>query len=146
MDIAEFLTGRLDEDEAAANGVHVIDNAPWHLLEWYDGEFENGETARVDLRSRTGSITHRGAIPRPVGAHIVRHDPARVLADVAAKRAIVAEHRCAGEFAPGVGYCSECGSGEPHEYPTRWPCATLRLLAASYADHPDFDPAWRLDG
>lgn len=26
-----------------------------------------------------------------------------------------------------------------------WPCRTVRLLAASHADHPDFDPGWRID-
>jgi hypothetical protein len=67
-------------------------------------------------------------------------DPARVLAEVEAKRRIIAEH----------------ADGEDHECEPRFgeidwttgrqhllPCPTLRLLALPYADHEDYDEAWR---
>ncbi len=134
MDIREFLTARLAEDEAAARGMHAIGGAPWHLLEWYDGEFEDGQTARVDLHTRTGAITIRGALPRPVGAHIIRHDPARVLAEIAAKRQLL--HEIDLTLRPLPGY----PDSHAHERPAG---RMLRTLAAAYADHPDYDPAWK---
>lgn len=38
--------------------------------------------------------------------------------------------RLTGEGYPegGFAWCKTCGSGEPHEYPTHWPCATLRAI------------------
>src|SRR5258708_33319001 len=70
---------------------------------------------------------------------IRRHDPARVLREVDAKRKILALHAC--EFVrvqqPGVRYqCSGCSQ----EW---WPCQTLKALAAVWCDHPDYDPAWK---
>lgn len=71
-------------------------------------------------------------------AHIARHDPARVLAEVEAKRRIIDLH-----------------GAEPHEC-VAWDgdlglpctcyevdCPTLLLLALLYASHPDYDEAWR---
>lgn len=46
--------------------------------------------------------------------HIAHHDPARVLADVKAKRDILDLHENRN------GYCKECGGG--------WPCLTLQWL------------------
>ncbi len=55
------------------------------------------------------------------GGHIVRHDPARVLRDVVAHRAIVDRHT------PGVSHPEECGRcGDP------FPCDDLRSLAGMY--------------
>ena len=66
-----------------------------------------------------------------------------VLRDVDAKRRLLALH--VGEDAGnGFWYCKTCGSGEPNEYPTAWPCDTLKLLAAPHAGHEDFDPSWAL--
>lgn len=75
--------------------------------------------------------------------HIARHDPARVLADIAAKRAIVA-------------WCSErdkvqINAGDPSdpqnyiegEYSHGPDSVVLRLLVQPFAEHADFDPAWR---
>lgn len=59
--------------------------------------------------------------------------PSRVLAECEAKRAIVELH------APEPGQHPDfCG----HDL-RQLPCSTLRILALPYADHPDFDPAWR---
>jgi Family of unknown function (DUF6221) len=67
-------------------------------------------------------------------------DPARVLREVEAKRKILAEHRL-DDMVPGV--CYRCRYGVPaHWESTPYPCPTLRALAAVYAGHPDYDPAW----
>lgn len=59
----------------------------------------------------------------------VRFPPARVLAECEAKRRIVRLH-------PEIlTICQGCG--EPY------PCRTLGAHAAVYADHPDYDEAWR---
>lgn len=94
--------------------------------------------------------------------HIARHDPARVLAECAAKRAIVSEHRqvmfteASLLGIDNLPACKKCHTIAPA--PDGWPadedwtqerindsypCRTLRLLAQPYADHSDFDPAWR---
>jgi hypothetical protein len=75
-------------------------------------------------------------------------DPARVLAECQAKRAIVGLHRQVNvfSFAPS-GDCAECGDPEAEGWWVRrvdWPCPTLRHLGAVYAYHPDYNPAWRV--
>src|SRR5207248_2405491 len=75
--------------------------------------------------------------------HFKRHMPERVLAECAAKRRIVELHqdgnadlRWDGDPDPLPGFCTVCHNRSEHEQ-ERWPCLTLRLLAAPYAEHPD---------
>lgn len=89
-----------------------------------------------------GDTIHVG--DRAVTNHIARHDPARVLRDIEAKRAIVDLHHF-GSTPDGFRYCRTCGSGEPDEHPTAWPCDTLRHLAAVYADRDGYNPEWAPD-
>ena len=58
-----------------------------------------------------------------------------VLAEDAAKRAIVALHGPVGID------CRSCGTA--YEHGVDYPCPTLRALAVPYANHPDYDQAWR---
>jgi hypothetical protein len=71
-------------------------------------------------------------------AHIVRNDPARVLAQVEAMRRIVALHS---GRAPACGW-TQGGTGRHDEEP---PCATLRALASIWAGHPDWNPEWAVE-
>jgi hypothetical protein len=69
----------------------------------------------------------------------------RVLAECAAKRRIVAEHKTIRAAYPGTTIetdpcCITCSAGG--EYPGEFPCTTLRLLAAPYASHADYRPEW----
>lgn len=85
--------------------------------------------------------------------HIARHDPARVLADVAAKRAILDLHRPRVPYgyghsldemlADGSAACSVCGDQGVDITTVYHPCDTLLVLARVWAEHPDFAPAWR---
>lgn len=125
--IVEFMTARLDEREAA-----IRDNVDW----WW-GDFE-----RIEVHTANGIVTG--------GEDYVRQflDPAALLADVAAKRALIAAHW------DGIG-CPTCliemsneedSEGGSHSYPVmHWvgPCLTLRLAAASDAGHPDYKEAWK---
>lgn len=96
-------------------------------------------------------------------------DPARVLVECAAKRAIVELHAGTEEFvewfdAPEVGRAEVCPTCRPAD-PTEWhppvgaagvrpdgfvasyvlaPCPTLRALATVYADRPGFREEWRV--
>src|SRR5690348_4216788 len=91
------------------------------------------ESASVLLIIRTERCAVLGSNEHKTYMHFDRHGPKRVLAECEAKRRIVEEHG---------------GGADPcdHAYDTSmmgWMCTTLRLLALPYADHPDYDSAWR---
>ena len=68
-------------------------------------------------------------------------DPARVLAECEAKRRVVELH----QQEPRYVEVQTMSEAEPREvYAGTYIPTELRLIAAVYADHPDFDPAWRL--
>lgn len=76
---------------------------------------------------------------------MARHDPRRVLAEVAAKRQILDLHEhYPADSSDGFG-CGICAwDGRNGELVAdRW-CKTVRLLAAPYADKPGFNPAWEV--
>lgn len=75
-----------------------------------------------------------------IAEHIVEHDPARVLRETAAKRAILAWHRqpTQTEFSDGTYRTMGCRCYDG------WPCTTLRALAAPYVDRPGFREDWAL--
>ena len=105
-DLIAFITARLDEDEAAAK-------AAWGV-EW-------------DWRYVARPFGERPSIAHTV--HIARHDPARVLREVEAKRAMLAElTRWPFDYRPG---CND---------PIR---LFVHLLAAPYSDHPDYQQEWK---
>lgn len=83
-------------------------------------------------------------------AHIARHDPARVLRDIAAKRAIVASHTPSDWPTRSSATCPICATwdhdvamGDQAAAPVADPCPTLRHLAAVYADRPGYQEGWR---
>lgn len=63
------------------------------------------------------------------------------LAETAAKARIIEEHASHGGYGTA---CQTCARWDDLGHDP-WPCATLRLLALPYADHPDYDAAWRVD-
>jgi hypothetical protein len=81
--------------------------------------------------------------------HIARHDPARVLAEIEAKRQLVKLHEpvilrggSGAQYFETTRVCRSCEP--PRQFPERaFPCSTLRLLALPYADHPAYKPDWR---
>jgi Family of unknown function (DUF6221) len=63
----------------------------------------------------------------------------RALAHCEAQRRLVELHvPCASSVVPGGTVCCTCG---PRRSP--FPCPALRLLASTYADHPDYRGEWR---
>lgn len=81
-------------------------------------------------------------------------DPGYVPRRIEANRRLVELHRPANPDAVPIEgtrgwpdrpwlFCETCGSGEAYEYPTDWPCLTLRLLAAPYSTRPGYREDWR---
>jgi hypothetical protein len=119
-DIREFVEARLVEDEQVALA------APRHNWTVYLAGDPGGD---------------EGTEQRVLD-HVIRHDPARVLAEVAVKRRILEEHRrIDDDTALPAGLCSTCAYGDPLYYQAG-PCKTVYLLATPFVGHQDFDPAW----
>ena len=148
--LTAFLLARLDDDEAVAR--QALDpERPGTHWRWF----------RTDEEFPTRSV---GSLPAfPVSyveaeetyalPHIARHDPARISAEVAAKRRIVELHRPRyavlyrdSDRLLAEAFDSLTMPTVAHSGPV-WPSpeseATLRLLALPYADHADYREEWR---
>lgn len=130
-DLVQFLRDRLDEDETLARAATP---GPWKQSGI--GEYGWGVSFNRPGSGVEAEDTDQG---RADADHIALHHPGRVLAEVEAKRQILTWHRKPTE--------SEFNDGTYRTMGCRcyggWPCPTLRALALSYADHPDYDQAWR---
>lgn len=124
LTLADFIRARLDEDEAAARGAHrdsLDDDGQAHAT-WTEASTAVmwGDVTGVD-----------GLEPDYLAAHIARHDPARVLAEVAAKR----------ELVEALVDIETVEAERPDQVASlRW---AVRLLALPFVDHPDYDERWR---
>ena len=121
MTIIEFLNARIDEDDRIARAA-----TPGSWTPERKGVLDNDDIEFVEA-------------PRRDVSHIARHDPARVLREIAAKRTMVGLHIC--QCSADCGDCDAC-SGAHHADPTPAPCDTLRALATIYSDHPDYRQEW----
>jgi len=125
-DLVAFLRARLDEDEQTARAAVGCEGEARGWVEMWSGEMEREQ------------------------AHAERFSPARVLAEVDAKRRILALHGPVilrgGTGAKYYDTTTVCGSCELPQFPEHaFPCPTLRLLALSYREHPDYRPEWTPD-
>lgn len=128
-ELVAFLRARLDEDEQAARDAtppqDPLSAAPGH---WnVHLESKDDGWAVEDASGLWAAVT---GYPRGKAAHIARHDPARVLRDVEAKRRILNMEL------PGY---------YDNPYANGWDDAhgdVLYLLALPYADHPDYRQEW----
>lgn len=114
--LVEWLTAILDEDERVAQQIPDGEEFPINGL-WVVDDY--------DITQNYLLVTSKRA----------------VLADIAAKRAILDQHR----FYLGGGareqLCQTCG-GEGVMNVVSWPCNTIRLVTSAYAHRDGFDPAW----
>lgn len=153
-DITEFLTARYDElermaaDRLCISCLHPVKEryvTEFGLREWrgYEHDERRDSTGRMH---RWQGVRCEGGM---TGAEPVQR-PDLVLADLAAKRAIAAGHRCGSMVEERDETecitCSQPSEGFSGLWPVAYPCTTMRLLAAPYAECPHFDPAWRIDG
>lgn len=155
-EIVKFLEARLAEDEAIALKAGGSE-AEWLYRAEYDNETGN-EVVWANSRSednfggsakpfvtyrRHVTMDHEGCLPavdEDDGTHIARHDPARILREVAAKRAIVKAYEDADIRAHDTyGGYEDILNGESNGLER-----ALELLTATYSNHPDFDPDWPL--
>ncbi|MFJ9771217.1 DUF6221 family protein [Kitasatospora sp. NPDC101157] len=135
--LVQFLRARLDEDEQTARIISCGGFAPevWRAepvrsRRWMQiVPFERGllEPPGSEYRA-SDSPTVLVANNRAEWAHIERWDPARVVAEVDAKRRIL----------------DECEGAVNHDSRGMMSMAdsVLSLLALPYADHPDYRPEW----
>lgn len=136
MDLVEFLLARLAEDEQVAKGAKAADGEHWSFrVSPYTGDRWDTEIVEYLGQAEGSGVRYIEVTAQ----HITRHDPARVLAEVEAKRQIIDLHRHRPEQAWDgstlTGDCAECGD-------EHFPCPTLRALALPYADHPECHPSW----
>jgi hypothetical protein len=146
--LVEWLRERLDEDEQTAKVAGRFHPPPWRLDPEVQTSMELGRW--IADAQEEGVVVANGDW---AAKHIARLDPARVLAEVEAKRELIDEH-AEYEWAEtiesepvGQGLCRKCADwdnvdydGPPHE---PYPCDTLRLLALPYADAPGYREEWR---
>jgi hypothetical protein len=115
--LIEFLRARCDEDEQVARDANIG-------CDLFDG------TGIVVMHLHVGG-TRSVTLPSHIARFVARHDPARVLADVAAKRWLVdrAEH--------------VMSHSPDHAEVTAW-LHVIHRLGAVYADHESFRDEWRV--
>lgn len=164
--LIDFLEARLKEDQDAAELMAKYYPPPWDV-------YDRGWMARVYgdepfwevTRLEQGSWIENGSPPLgSIIEHVARHDPARVLREVAAKRAILAAYRPPNEQAhPGP--CTESIEHDPEgkdwdDDSSHGPCERhveamharrgqphasehiLKYLATTWSDHPDYRKEW----
>jgi hypothetical protein len=131
-EIADFIKARLDEDEADARSAGAVtriadEGYPWLLDDDGNVQTPAGPLAFGDWKAEAWVIF--GA-----EAHVARHDPARVLREIAAKRGVIREMEAAR---------ADLESRLIHvPFFITW---TLMHLAKPYADHPDYKRDWHID-
>lgn len=124
--LVEFLGARVDEDFEAVRrviGVNVMaavqDGVP--VPRWVPSPKNEAGVWDTNRQPRV-----KFAWPRERD-HIIRHDPARVLAEIEAKRALVDEFE-------------RCGPNTEGYSGLRFAVA---VIATVYADHPDYREEWK---
>jgi hypothetical protein len=132
MTLMEFLTARLDEDEATASrtGIRIPSGTP---NPYYDATMCSEAVepeVRVELHGRDVTEEYR-----EWGRQFKVPINLRMLADVATKRRIVEFHTGRHECPGDDGYAWYGDEEAPY-------CQTLRLLAKPYADHNDWCEEW----
>ena len=131
--VTGFILARLDEDEAIAKAAldqgrdWIIDpygSGPesWQITGWTveQTEMENDPA---------GCVAPIDTTEKRYATHVARHHPNRVLAEVAAKRAIVNEFRA---VVAGSPFARRAHESSFRGYRAVW------LIAAIWAAHPDF--------
>ena len=138
--IVEFLAARLQEDEDAAKAVQT----PYRLYVYDDGQVREPEIEdrpdSDDYGTYRRDIDGDDILPNRHTGYALLYDPARVLREVAAKRAIVdlhgGSHECSTYNHNGeVDNCTWCLGPED--------CSTMLSLAAVYSYHPEFREEWK---
>lgn len=131
-DLVQWLRAQYDKEAAEAQAAAEELGADWY----YDDGFVLAR--HEDDMVATGS---QDFLERERGEFIARHDPARVLRDIDAKRQLLDLHGATPGYVGGddddAPACRVCG-----DLTVSFPCRTLRLLALPYADKPGYRREW----
>ena len=121
-DLIGFIQARLADDEEAAREASSTD---WYLAQ----PASCGCCLQIRARDGYGSLVC--TLDDRDAAHVVRHDPARVLREVEAKRKIIARYQASLDYdnAEDEARCWLLGE-------------IVGVLASAWSDHPDYDPGW----
>jgi hypothetical protein len=131
-DLERFLRARFQEEERVARDASSgAPGAGWGVMA---DEIEQVLTSWDGRTTHTPMAQFGAEDPVKLLTHVARHDPARVLRELEAKRELLQEHRTR-----AGGRCRTCRQG----WRPRPPCTTLRLLALPFADHAEYDDSWR---
>ncbi|MFE2712261.1 DUF6221 family protein [Streptomyces mirabilis] len=121
-ELVRWLGEQLDEDERIARSAGGV-----VYLGWAEGGWVEAEIPKTEWKGPGDDGRHVGSVRRAEDrAHIARHDPARVLREIEAKRRIVDRYAWLREHGDTGG--------------TAW---VLPLLALPYADRPGYREEWR---
>ncbi len=133
--LTDFLLARIAEDEEVAR-VATRGSRWTGLAGWMDREHgkSNGLPEGPCVLSGAAEVVSEWHVGSKDAEHIARHDPARVLAECEAKRRIVEAWRAT---------WSKAAFSPSQRLATGAMADVLELLALPYADHPDYDEAWR---
>lgn len=142
-DLLDFLRARLDDDERTARAIDdKQEDSGWGITTGPSFMPPYELATKFVITPHIAAMVHE----REAAEHIVRHDPARVLREVAAKRAILDRatwaHKIAydNQDAPrDFTDASDRGYrlGQWHGYK-----AALTALVAVYSDHADYRIEW----
>lgn len=125
-DLIAFIRARLDEDARTAQ---AATGGPWHVdsEDYAEAIYDSQGTAVIGGGRWGGEASVFETTEDAL--HVARHDPARVLAEVEVKRAVIDE--ALGIWNSDVD--GVFGRGE----------SILRYLALPYADQPGYKEIWR---
>jgi hypothetical protein len=133
-DIVAFIRARLDEEAVTA-----VDALMGGAGKWAQEDPDRAAGSIVDESLENDRVVYDEG--RPTGeqaAHIARHDPARVLRAVEAKRRIVARYEDCMARMEDDDYPTAEAADQAREY-ENW---TLPALASECSDHADYRTEW----
>jgi len=159
-DLVTWLRAQLDDDERiatdaankAAAEYATADRLADNFEPPYDGTHWTRDYDHIFVvdprpaRTRKVQIADCGYGAFALTPHIARHDPARVLREIDAKRQLLTAH------APGrpkgrptmLAHCQSCTTTQAwDDVANESNCLSLRLLALPYADRSGYREEWR---
>lgn len=156
-ELVEFLKARVAEDEEVARAA-IQEDRPGSNWRWESSEddspFGDGrpisDEVQVSLRTVENFSTGiAGDLPAFVvgyaeevddggGRHIARHDPARVLREITAKRRIIEDYQVARSALDQTDSRGSLRAGSNAFF------VACLALASVYSDHPDFSERWAI--
>lgn len=134
--IVAFVTARLDEDVTSARAAAV-----YHGKRWHAGDTIDPSEGTVSIFDEDGANVLAMWVLPGDAAHIARHDPARVLREIEAKRAVLAWYADAVDASEV--FREKLGTGTHMAVAAESYLNVIRGYAAAWSDHPDYQEGWK---